>query len=59
MQIRTSSTQLRDRNGSQKRNLRNFILALYSEETIDTDAILTALEDTEEIKMETIQIVED
>ena len=35
------------------------LIKLMTEETIDRDAILTALEETEENKMETIQIVDD
>ena len=35
------------------------LIKLMTEETIDRDVILTALEETEEKKMETIQIVED
>ena len=35
------------------------LIKLMMEETIDRDAILTAVEETEEKKMETIQIVED
>ena len=35
------------------------LIKLMTENTIDRDAIRTALEDTEEKKVETIQIVED
>ena len=35
------------------------LIKLMTDETIDRDAILTTLEDTEEKQMETIQIVED